>query len=108
MKAKPLKQDGNTYRPCEPAEATHVKLNVPGPYPYRILPVVMGNTTRAGTPCWTWNGSTEKPTFKPSVLTEGGDGRPRCHSFITDGKIQFLNDCTHELAGKTVDLLEVD
>ncbi len=33
-----------------------------------------------------------------------------CHSFVgssdgsTPGKIQFLNDCTHALAGKTVDL----
>jgi hypothetical protein len=26
----------------------------------------------------------------------------RCHIFVRDGKIQFLNDCTHELAGKTV------
>lgn len=27
-----------------------------------------------------------------------------CHSFVTDGKIQFLSDCTHELAGQTVEL----
>ena len=27
-----------------------------------------------------------------------------CHSFITDGSIEFLPDCTHELAGKTVPL----
>jgi hypothetical protein len=25
-----------------------------------------------------------------------------CHSFITDGRIQFLGDCTHRLAGQTV------
>lgn len=25
----------------------------------------------------------------------------RCHSFVTDGVMQFLSDCTHELAGKT-------
>lgn len=28
----------------------------------------------------------------------------RCHSFITDGRIQFLSDCTHALAMQTVDL----
>lgn len=28
----------------------------------------------------------------------------RCHSFVRDGKIQFLNDCQHALAGQTVDL----
>jgi hypothetical protein len=27
-----------------------------------------------------------------------------CHSFVTDGKIQFLSDCTHALAGQTVAL----
>lgn len=27
-----------------------------------------------------------------------------CHSFVTDGRIQFLGDCTHSLAGQTVDL----
>ena len=29
-----------------------------------------------------------------------------CHSFVTDGRIQFLGDCTHSLAGQTVDLPE--
>lgn len=27
-----------------------------------------------------------------------------CHSFVTDGHISFLGDCTHELAGKVVPL----
>lgn len=27
-----------------------------------------------------------------------------CHSFVRDGQIQYLGDCTHEYAGKTVDL----
>ena len=29
-----------------------------------------------------------------------------CHSFVMGGKIQFLCDCTHALAGQTVDLPE--
>jgi hypothetical protein len=28
----------------------------------------------------------------------------RCHSFVVDGQIQFLGDCTHKLAGQTVPL----
>jgi hypothetical protein len=28
----------------------------------------------------------------------------RCHTFITDGRVQFLADCTHELARQTLDL----
>lgn len=31
----------------------------------------------------------------------------RCHTFITDGKVQFLSDCTHALAGQTLDLPEL-
>lgn len=54
---------------------------------------------------WTFNGDVERPTFQPSLMTLGP---PRCHSFVTDGKIQFLADCDHELAGTTVDLEEVE
>lgn len=63
-------------------------------------------------PRWTWNGDAERPTFTPSVLVSyngadaGIDGAPPavCHSFVTDGRIQFLSDSTHRLAGQTVDL----
>ena len=56
---------------------------------------------------WSWNGSYTKPTFKPSIFSNKGRTNPTmpaCHSYVIDGKIKFLNDCTHELAGKTVDL----
>lgn len=59
------------------------------------------------TPVWTWNGSIELPTFTPSVLVNYGivhGIERRCHSFVTDGRIQYLGDCTHALAGQTVDL----
>ena len=57
---------------------------------------------------WKWNGSLERPTLSPSVLVSGyiSDREVRCHSFIENGKIHFLNDCLHSLAGKTVDLPE--
>lgn len=54
---------------------------------------------------WTFNGDVERPSFHPSVLvTAPGHDELRCHSFITDGQIQFLNDCGHKLAGQTVPL----
>lgn len=69
-------------------------------------------------PRWTWNGSHDKPTFSPSVLArwtepsddpaefddESKDVKKICHTFITDGQIQFLSDCTHSLAGQTVEM----
>ncbi len=75
---------------------------------------------------WKWNGSYASPTFSPSILIQSGhyatpesktcwctyniehanDPSPfkceQCHSFVTDGKIKFLSDCTHELKGQTV------
>jgi len=72
-------------------------------------------------PCWGWNGSAERPTFAPSILVRGvrsltdeqhahymatgelPDPVPLvCHTFVVDGQIQFLGDCTHALAGQTV------
>jgi len=65
-------------------------------------------------PNWTWNGSYTNPSFTPSILVTydgtdaGTNGAPpaRCHSFVTDGRIEFLSDCTHGLAGQTVALSE--
>lgn len=71
------------------------------------------------TAVWGFNGDYEKPTFTPSYLTWNDpnpnadpkydpDGKYRdgfrCHSFITDGVIQYLGDCTHILSGQSVPL----
>lgn len=78
-------------------------------------------------PTWKWDENSARPTVSPSVkvsyyqITKEGaamiaqgapppDGKRYpgndivCHSFIKDGRIQFLSDCTHSLAGQTVDL----
>jgi hypothetical protein len=66
---------------------------------------------------WGWNGSNTATTFEPSVLVHpheafAEDGSvvmtPRCHSFVRDGKIEFLGDCDHALKGQTVELPEWD
>jgi hypothetical protein len=94
-----------------------------------------GHHVRIGPNGWTFNNDGDRPTFSPSVLVTGtkftekgeseyqqwcNDGYPNlggkafdhmktvCHSFVTDGRIQFLNDCTHSLAGQTVDLPDFD
>lgn len=53
---------------------------------------------------WSFNGDLKRPTVKPSLLVHPGNNTHRCHSFITDGRIRFLSDCGHALAGQTVDL----
>lgn len=60
---------------------------------------------------WSFNGDVDKPTIAPSIKITypvGDSIIPHvCHSFIKDGFIQFLGDCTHELANRTVPLPEV-
>lgn len=81
-------------------------------------------------PKWNFSGGLDNPTVSPSILVRYwktpipppkdengkylldengkivGSKKMVCHSFVREGKIQFLNDCTHELAGETVELGE--
>lgn len=74
---------------------------------------------------WSFNQSLAQPTLMPSVLVrwstpkgysnenpapKGYDGEEEnhvCHSFVTDGKIQYLDDCTHQYKGQTIELPEM-
>lgn len=61
---------------------------------------------------WTFNGDYERPTFTPSMRIEWGMGGDMpnkvCHYFVTDGQIAYCADSTHALAGKTVNLPDLD
>lgn len=54
-------------------------------------------------PSWEWDLNTEQPTISPSVHYVG-----YCHHFVRAGKIEYLSDCKHALAGQTVNMVEVD
>lgn len=62
-------------------------------------------------PRWSFDGNAEAPTFSPSMNISVGptsSGRVfRCHYFLRSGSIEFLGDCTHELAGQTVALPDI-
>lgn len=61
---------------------------------------------------WTIEGG-ERPTISPSVLVNGSvpedqrraAGMPRCHLFVRDGRLEYLADCDHALAGTTVPMV---
>lgn len=60
---------------------------------------------------WTWNGSLDKPTVTPSILVNVNGGNPTtpvCHSFIKEGNIIFLTDCTHQYAGQIIEIPDWD
>jgi hypothetical protein len=95
--------------------------NCPGCGHLHCIPVGSGSGPR-----WGVNQSLERPTFTPSILVRSTYAEPPvtseslddwkrapwpqtkvervCHSYVTDGQIQFLGDCTHALAGQTVAL----
>lgn len=54
-------------------------------------------------PTWQWNGRKDEGFgIEPSLMVRGTF---TCHSFIRNGHWQFLPDCTHPLAGKTVPMV---
>lgn len=56
---------------------------------------------------WTFNGDLDKPTFKPSMLFNkdlSNKNHPRCHSFVTDGNIIYLGDCSHDMKNTEIEL----
>lgn len=61
-------------------------------------------------PVWEFNGDTDKPTVNPSLKVEHPvkDKLEICHSFIRNGKIEYLSDCTHSLAGITVEMVDLN
>ena len=83
-------------------------------------PAVDGHRLASTGAAWGWNGDVVRPTFTPSLLVRGTkpvtdeevdrimagekiEPVPTvCHSFVRDGQIEFLSDCTHALAGKMV------
>lgn len=72
-----------------------------------------------GAPHWEFDRSYDAPTFNPSVLAwhplhddpdddDKVTGRYVCHSFVRNGRIQYLDDCTHAMRGQTVDLPDIE
>lgn len=100
-------------------DAAHIGFHCPGCKGGHMVKV-------EGTPAWGWNGDLVLATITPSIRVRGkrpitDDEAERilagekldipafvCHSFVRDGRIEFLNDCTHKLAGQTVDVPTLD
>lgn len=77
-------------------------------HPFHVAPQRREPRDGVPAPLWEWNGSFDKPTFMPSLLCNKDFPESRCHSFVTDGRIQFLDDCFHSLKGQTVDIPEYE
>jgi hypothetical protein len=85
-------------------EPNYYSFQCPGCEESHMISLGAGSTN-----AWGWNGSIERPTITPSILINVGGSNPTapiCHSFVTDGRIRFLADCTHKLAGQEVEIPE--
>lgn len=92
---KVIHKDGHLQWECPASICGNVRIPVEGPK------------------AWQWNGSLDSPTITPSVKVDWYFGEEPnkqtfcCHCTIADGLVSFCADCTHELAGQTVPMLEV-
>jgi hypothetical protein len=84
-------------------QGEHYLLFQPHGYEFPIALPVITRGSRDEARAWTWNGSLEKPTLKPSVKTTHVDGKIS-HIWLTDGMCQHLSDSTDGLAGQTLPL----
>lgn len=106
MKCRPVKRvEGTGLVPCAIEDATHIVFKFRNEEHERHLPVQIKGT-RQGTGNWTWNGSLESPTLKPSIRTNFGTHV--CHTFVNDGKATHLSDCTCGMAGITEPLDDIE
>lgn len=101
MRARPIKRVDMEWVTCTIKEATHIELRFHGPIELRQLPIVLSQDDYRPFETWLWNGSTDYPTLSPSIATTSYNGAERihCHSFVTLGQVEYLDDCTHELKG---------
>lgn len=77
---------------CPGCDSLHA-VNLPGPNGFQ--PSV----------CWEWDGNETAPTISPSILCYGSANGGNCHSFVRNGKWEFLSDSNHALAGQTVEMV---
>jgi len=79
----------------------------PHGYEHPIHIPVITKGSREGTGCWTWNGSIDSPTIKPSIKTTHSNGTIS-HLWLNEGQCQHLEDSTDGLAGQTLPLQEFE
>jgi len=77
-------------------------------FPTTIPVIIKGNRDKAN--AWTWNGSLDKPTVRPSVRTKyAKEGvMTEIHYWLNDGICDCLGDCKDGNAGKKLPLIECD
>lgn len=105
-------------------DATTCEFPCPGCGQWHVLPIGPGPGPR-----WNFSGDASAPTLEPSIAARGmlaewtkdgewtgnhkldAGGKPIpyvCHSFLRAGRLEFLGDCTHALAGQTVELPDLE
>lgn len=100
MKAKLENRDGVNYLSFTPEGMK---------FPTTIPVITKGNRDKAN--AWTWNGSLDKPTVRPSVRTKYANSEgvmTEIHYWLNDGICDCLGDCKDGNAGKKLPLLECE
>lgn len=56
---------------------------------------------------WKFDDNMDFPNVEPSIRIKRNE-ETLCHLYIKNGKIEYLADCRHELAGKTVEMEDIE
>lgn len=83
-----------------------LRFKPPGYEDYLELPVITSGSRDINN-AWTWNGSLDKPTLKPSIKTKHSKDGPISHFWLNNGMCKFLSDTTTESVGKILPLEEL-
>jgi hypothetical protein len=99
MKAKLETKNGVDYLTFMP-EGMRVKTTVPV--------IISGSRDKSN--AWTWNGSLDLPTIRPSIKTEYANDNGEIviiHYWLNDGVCQCLSDCTDGNANLNIPLVNL-
>lgn len=121
MSEKTLRSD-ECFRLSGRSPSQRAAFFCPGCNTMHEVPVAKDGSRGASSAVWILSGTLVAPTLHPSILVTGVERLTddeyrrvmkgelvaprhlRCHSFLRDGRLQFLADCTHRLASTTVPL----
>lgn len=84
------------------------KICLKGKYLLTQLPVITKGK-RGESNKWSWNGSLDRPSLKPSIRTKYTDSKgmmTEIHYWLIDGVCHCLNDCKDGNQNKKIELLD--
>lgn len=58
---------------------------------------------------WKFNYNFDRPIIRPSISVDAGNSNInyKCHSYVEEGFIKYLDDCSHAMKGLSIELPDI-